>query len=128
MLLWGESGEVRLLNAGGEAVAVRLSGTDDAGSSGGAVELTLAPWSARTLTATALAEGEAGMRGALGAGTGNWRLRLEADREIDVLSLVRGSGGMLSDLVAPRTSDGRRRRLHGSDRRDGAADGSERWW
>ena len=97
-LLWGASGEVRLLNAGGEMVEVRLSGTDDAGSSGGAVELTLAPWSARTLTATALAEGEAGMLGALGAGSGNWRLRLEADREIDVLSLVRGSGGMLSDV------------------------------
>ena len=97
-LLWGESGEVRLLNAGGELAEVRLSGTDDAGSSGGAVELTLAPWSARTLTATALAEGEAGMLGALGAGSGSWRLRLEADREIDVLSLVRGSGGMLSDV------------------------------
>ena len=97
-LLWGESGEVRLLNAGGEPAEVRLSGTDDAGSSGGAVELTLAPWSARTLTATALAEGEAGLRGALGAGTGSWRLRLEADRELDVLSLVRGSGGMLSDV------------------------------
>ena len=97
-LLWGESGEVRLLNAGGAPAEVRLSGVDDAGSSGGAVELTLAPWSARTLTATALAEGEAGMRGALGAGTGNWRLRLEADRELDVLSLVRGSGGMLSDV------------------------------
>ena len=97
-LLWGESGEVRLLNAGGAPAEVRLSGVDDAGSSGGAVELTLAPWSARTLTATALAEGEAGMLGALGAGSGSWRLRLEADREIDVLSLVRGSGGMLSDV------------------------------
>ena len=97
-LLWGESGEVRLLNAGGAPAEVRLSGTDDAGSSGGAVELTLAPWSARTLTATALAEGEAGMLGALGAGSGSWRLRLEADRELDVLSLVRGSGGMLSDV------------------------------
>ena len=97
-LLWGESGEVRLLNAGGAPAEVRLSGTDDAGSSGGAVELALAPWSARTLTATALAEGEAGMLGALGAGSGSWRLRLEADREIDVLSLVRGSGGMLSDV------------------------------
>ena len=97
-LLWGESGEVRLLNAGGAPAEVRLSGVDDAGSSGGAAELTLAPWSARTLTATALAEGEAGMRGALGAGSGSWRLRLEADREIDVLSLVRGSGGMLSDV------------------------------
>ena len=97
-LLWGESGEVRLLNAGGAPAEVRLSGADDAGSSGGAAELTLAPWSARTLTATALAEGEAGMLGALGAGSGSWRLRLEADREIDVLSLVRGSGGMLSDV------------------------------
>ena len=97
-LLWGESGEVRLLNAGGAPAEVRLSGVDDAGSSGGAVELTLAPWSARTLTATALAEGEAGMLGALGAGSGSWRLRLEADRELDVLSLVRGSGGMLSDV------------------------------
>ena len=92
-VLWGESGEVRLLNAGRELAEVRLSGVDDAGSSGGAVELTLAPWSARTLTATALAEGEA-----LGAGSGSWRLRLEADRELDVLSLVRGSGGMLSDV------------------------------
>ena len=97
-LLWGESGEVRLLNAGGALAEVRLSGVDDAGSSGGAAELTLAPWSARTLTATAVAEGEAGMRGALGAGGGSWRLRLEADRELDVLSLVRGSGGMLSDV------------------------------
>ena len=97
-LLWGASGEVRLLNAGGAPAEVRLSGTDDAGSSGGAAELMLAPWSARTLTATALAEGEAGMIGALGAGSGSWRLRLEADREIDVLSLVRGSGGMLSDV------------------------------
>ena len=97
-LLWGESGEVRLLNAGGAPAEVRLTGVDDAGSSGGAVELTLAPRSARTLTATALAEGEAGLRGALGAVSGSWRLRLEADRELDVLSLVRGSGGMLSDV------------------------------
>ena len=97
-LLWGASGEVRLLNAGGAPAEVRLSGVDDAGSSGGAAELTLAPWSARTLTATALAEGEAGMIGALGAGSGSWRLRLKADRELDVLSLVRGSGGMLSDV------------------------------
>ena len=97
VLLAGESGELRLLNAGGAAVEVRVTGTDDAGESGGQVELTLAPWVARTLTATALAEG-AGVRGALGAGTGSWRLILESDGEIDVLSLVRGTGGMLSDV------------------------------
>ena len=97
-LLAGESGELRLLNAGGGAVAVRVSGTDDAGAPGGEVELTLAPWVSRTLTREALEEGEAGLRGALGSGTGSWRLSLEADGEIDVLSLVRGAGGMLSDV------------------------------
>ena len=102
VLLSGEASELRLLNAGGETVEVRVSGTDDAGSPGGEVELTLAPWTAGTwtagtLTTTALAEGS-GVRGALGAGTGSWRLSLEADGEIDVLSLVRGAGGKLSDV------------------------------
>ena len=96
-LLWDESGELRLLNASGEPVSVRLSGTDDAGCSGNEVELTLVPWSARTLTASELEEGSEGLRGALGSGTGSWRLRLETD-SIDLLSLVRGAGGMLSDV------------------------------
>ena len=98
VLLAGASGELRLLNAGGRAVEVRVSGTDDAGAPGGEVELTLAPWASRTLAREALGEGEAGLRGALGAGSGSWRLSLEADGEIDVLSLVRGAGGMLSDV------------------------------
>ena len=97
LLLSGAAGELRRLNAGGETVAVRVSGTDDAGAPGGEVEVTLAPWVARTLTASALAEGS-GVRGALGSGTGSWRLSLESDGEIDVLSLVRGAGGMLSDV------------------------------
>ena len=118
-LLWGESGEVRLLNAGGEPVSVRVSGTDDAGSLGGEAELTLAPWSARTLTATALAGGEAGMLGALGAGTGSWRLVLRAGGELDVLSLVRGSGGVLSDVS-------RRGRPAGSPPRTEVVDASAR--
>ena len=98
VLLSGEASELRLLNAGGEMVEVRVSGTDDAGAPGGQVELTLAPWVARTLTWGMLSEGESGLRGALGAGTGSWRLSLESDGEIDVLSLVRGAGGMLSDV------------------------------
>ncbi len=98
-LLRDGSGELRLLNAGGEPAEVRISGVDDAGSRGGAVEVSLAPWSARTLTASALAEGGAsGVAGALGTGTGSWRLALETDVEIDVLGLAGGSGGALSDL------------------------------
>ena len=106
LLLSGAAGELRLLNAGGETVAVRVSGTDDAGASGGAAELTLAPWASRTLTREALEEGEAGLRGALGAGTGSWRLSVEADGEIDVLSLVRGAGGTLSDVSRRRRPAG----------------------
>ena len=98
VLLSGAAVELRLLNAGGAAVEVSVSGTDDAGAPGGQVELTLAPWVARTLTWGMLSEGESGLRGALGAGTGSWRLSLESDGEIDVLSLVRGAGGMLSDV------------------------------
>ena len=98
VLLSGAASELRLLNASGEAVEMRVSGTDDAGAPGGAVELTLAPWVSRTLTRETLEEGDAGLSGALGAGTGSWRLRLETDGEIDVLSLVRGSGGKLSDV------------------------------
>ena len=97
-VLLGGSSALRLLNADADTVEVRLTGTDDAGAVGGVVELTVEPWSVRTLTREALAEGEAGLRGALGSGTGSWRLRLEADGEIDVLSLVRGAGGMLSDV------------------------------
>ena len=98
VLLSGEASELRLLNAGGEMVEVRVSGTDDGGAPGGPAEVTLEPWVARTLAWGMLSEGEGGLRGALGSGTGSWRLSLEADGELDVLSLVRGSGGMLSDV------------------------------
>ena len=124
VLLPGAAGELRLLNAGGETVEVRVSGTDDAGAAGGDVGLTLAPWASRTLTREALEEGEAGLRGALGSGTGGWRLRLEADGEIDVLSLVRGAGGKLSDVS-------RRGRPAGAPPRteviDATASGADLW-
>ena len=64
-LLWGESGEVRLLNAGGEPAEVRVSGRDDAGALGGEAAVTVSPWSVLTLTRGALSEG------GLGPGTGS---------------------------------------------------------
>ena len=97
-LLWGESGELWLLNAGAEIVKARVSGTDDAGASGGPAEFELDPWGLRKLTREALEDGGVGIRGALGAATGSWRLSLEADGEIDVLSLVLRTDGALSDV------------------------------
>ncbi len=98
-LLLGDSGQLRLLNAGGEPTTVRVTGTDDAGAPGGAVRLALSPWAARTLAAPAFeAGGSPGLTGALGTGTGSWRLVLESDVEIDLLSLVSGPDGKLSDV------------------------------
>ena len=86
------------------------------------MEVTLEPWVARTLAWGMLSEGEAGLRGALGSGTGSWRLSLESDGEIDVLSLVRGAGGMLSDVSRRGRTCGRAP-AHGCDRCDGSGAG-----
>ena len=79
---------------------------------------------ARTLTATALTDGETGMVGALGVGTGTWRLDLDSEKELEVLSLVRGPGGMLSDVS-------RRGRPAGAPPRtevvDATASGADLW-
>ena len=96
---------LRLANRSGAQAAVRITGTDDAGRAGeDAVTLTLPARAARTLSAPALESGEGeGLDGALGDGTGKWRLRVGADRPLSVLSLMRSLDGHLTNLsTAPR--------------------------
>ena len=92
---------LRLSNPGGEPAAVTIEGVDDAGSSPGtAVRLTLAAGTSRTLSAQDLETGEAdGLSGALGDGTGRWRLTINASEPLLVLNLVAGSAtGRVSNL------------------------------
>ena len=91
----GRVSRLRLINPGEEEAAVRITGIDDAGEPGqSAVEFTLEGRASRSLSSQALESGEGeGLSGALGDGTGKWRLRVTADRPIRVMSLLNSVGG-----------------------------------
>ena len=92
---------LRLINPNEQAVRIVMEARDDAGmpASGGTVELTLPAGAARTLTAQQLEAGDsAELSGQLGAGVGNWRLSVVADRPIRALHVTAGTGGDWSNL------------------------------
>ena len=95
---------LRLVNPGDETAEVTIEGVDDKGASpGGAVVFSLAAGASRTLTAKELESGEAeGLSGALGTGTGKWRLTATSDRPIDVMSLLSSPTGHLTNLSTVR--------------------------
>ena len=102
---------LRLSNPGGEPAAVTIEGVDDTGASPGtAVRMTLAAGTSRTLSAQDLETGEAdGLSGALGDGTGPWRLTVNASEPLLVLNLLVGSAtGRVSNLssVPANVTDG----------------------
>ena len=102
---------MRLSNPGDEPAAVTIEGVDDAGESPGtAVRLSLAAGASRTLSAEDLESGEAdGLSGALGNGTGRWRLTVNASEPLLVLNLLVGSAtGRVSNLssVPANVADG----------------------
>ena len=94
-----QSSRLRLVNPGARPVEVRIEGRDDAGAvSDGAVRVTVPARGARTLSARELESGGAGFTGALGTGTGRWRLLVSADQPIEVMSLVASATGHLANL------------------------------
>ena len=94
---------LRLINPDPEnAVDVTITGRDDAGFAGqSAVELQLAAGSARTLSAVDLEDGGEELTGALGDGSGKWRLFVKSDEEIRVVNLLDNETGNLSNLSTP---------------------------
>ena len=100
---------LRLINPGDEPAIVTVRGVDDAGASPGEhVQVRLVPGHARTITASALEGGE-GLSGALGDGTGRWRLLLRSDKPIHAAHLLAHEDGRLANLsvaATPPTRDG----------------------
>ena len=97
---------LRLINPGEEAAEVTITGIDDAGESpGGTVTLSLPPGTARTVSSAALEAGGEGLDGALGDGAGKWRLAVESESPVLVMSLLESPTGHLTNLstvsVAP---------------------------
>ena len=56
-----------------------------------------------SLTATQLEQGDDGLSGRLGDGAGKWRLRVESNRPLSVMSLLESSSGHLTNLSTAGT-------------------------
>ena len=89
---------LRVVNDGDAAATVRVTGVDDAGAPSDEVRLTVPAGEARTLTAAELEAGGAAFEGALGDGTGKWRLAVASDVPVGVMSLLQSPGGHLTNL------------------------------
>ena len=89
---------LRLVNAGSEDAEASVSGMDDSGrSSGGAVRVPIAAGASVTLAAGELESGM-GLDGALGDGSGKWRLAMTSDRPLIAMSLLESPTGHLTNL------------------------------
>lgn len=93
---------LRVVNPNPQAVVVTVNAVDDAGDAapGGALTLTVPANAGIELDAAELEGGAPakGLVGALGAGTGKWRLELDAALPLSVMSLLRDPGGYLTNL------------------------------
>ena len=93
-------GFARLLNHSQASGTVRIHGIDDAGAESGPVMVTLEPREVAHFNSRDLEQGNTskGLVGALGAGTGNWRLRLYSEMDIEALAYVRTADGFVTTM------------------------------
>ena len=96
--------KLRLANDGEQTAAVTITGLDDRGAQSGTVTLTVPAMSAATFTSAQLEAGGEGLAGSLGDGNGKWRLRVESDVPLAVMSLVESRDGHLVN-VSTGTAD-----------------------
>ena len=85
--------KLRPANDGEQAAAVTITGLDDLGAPSGTVTLSVPAMSAATFTSAQLEAGGEGLAGSLGGGHGKWRLRVESDVLLAVMSLVESRDG-----------------------------------
>ena len=97
---------LRLVSRSDAEAAVTITGRDDAGRAGEeSVRLTLPAGAARMLSAAELESGGDAFEGALGDGRGKWRLTVESDQPLAVMSLLQSPTGHLTNLsTAPPAS------------------------
>ena len=94
---WRQASLLRLINPEDQDAEIAIHGLDDSGAMRGPVQLTLPAGHARSINAPELEQGT-GLEGALGDGQGKWRLDIEADRDIQVMSLMESPEGHITNL------------------------------
>ena len=96
--------KLRLANDGEQRAAVTITGLDDRGAQSGTITLTVPAMTVATFTSAQLEAGGEGLAGNLGDGNGKWRLRVESDVPLAVMSLVESRDGHLVN-VSTGTAD-----------------------
>ncbi len=94
-------GFVRLINRETRSGEVRVWGIDDAGTiSPGAITLTLAANESRQFNSqdTVLGNPLKGLDGSLGIGTGDWRLVIASDLDLQAMAFIRTPDGFLTSM------------------------------
>ena len=93
---------LRMINHTNSLASVTISGFDDSGAPapGGELSFTIAADSAIELTAPDIESGNIakGLTGALGDGTGKWRLKVVSTTDLQVQSLLNTPSGFLTNL------------------------------
>ena len=90
---------LRLINPGEAAAEVSITGVDARGeASGSEVTTTIPGGAARTFTSAVLESGGEGLEGALGDGEGKWRLTVDSEQPLVVMSLLADAMGRLTNL------------------------------
>ena len=95
-----QESRLRLVNPGSMPAQVTISGADSIDMSpGGEVSVTIPAGASRTYTAAELATGEgAGLAGSLGEAAGGRQLVVESGQPLQVMSLLSGPAGRLTNL------------------------------
>ena len=104
-----QQGFVRLINRENRSGEVQVWGIDDSGQrSTGTLSLTLNPNESRQFNSQDVENGNSakGLSGALGTGTGNWRLVLQSDLDLLPMALIRTPAGFLTSIHDTVAGDG----------------------
>ena len=102
-------GVLRVSNRSGTAGEVSVTATDDAGRTYATLTLAVAAGATVEFDSRDLESGGAGLSGATGPGTGDWRLVIDGGAlDIEALPYVRVAGGFAApmDATAPRDASG----------------------
>ena len=110
----GRQGFARVVNRSANGGEVRIEAIDDTGRSAGVTTLTAGAGEAVHFNSHDLETGnpDKGLRVGVGPGPGNWRLVLESDLDIVVLSYIRSPNGLMTamhDVVPVMPEDGSHR-------------------
>ena len=91
---------LRLVNPADADATITVSGVDDAGDAPpeGDVTLTLPAGAATAITAQQLEAGADHFEGRFGDGKGKWRLFIEADQDVQAMSLLESPTGHITNL------------------------------